>query len=105
MLTVEAPTDGAGDAKRERSKTMRFGSVQAKVVAQSPATKTANVALGQVALKRAKTGFLKRGVSLRHGKSVPVFFADPREPSILIRRLDGHEERGKIVDGAFVPAE
>jgi hypothetical protein len=104
-LILDVSSRSATGGKWKTAGTTRFGSVQAKSIATDGATRHANIALGQAALKRAKIAFVKRGVSLRHRKDVPVFFADPREPSVLIRRLGGREERGQIVDGAFVPAE
>jgi hypothetical protein len=104
--TLLLGASGSVDAKRRgRVGTLKFGSVEAKAPAPHPDIKSANIALGQQALKRAKSAFLKTGVSLRHGKSVPTFFADSHEPSVLIRRVDGREERGRFVGGTFVPAE
>ena len=98
-----APHHGtAGGAKKGRASTLTFGSVQAKTCRANPSVVEANIASGQAALKRAKTAFTKTGVSLRHRKDVPVFSADPHDPTILIRRLDGREERGRFVNGAFV---
>ena len=94
------PVEGEG-----RFTTLQFGSVRAEAVAPHPDVKGANIAAGQEALKRAKTAFVTTGVSLRHRKSVPTYFADAHDPNILIRRLDGREERGRFVDGAFVAGQ
>ena len=91
-----------GGGKKGRASTLTFGSVQAKTYGADPNVFEANVASGQEALKRAKTAFVKTGVSLRHGKKVPTFFVDAHDPTILIRRLEGREERGRFVDGKFV---
>lgn len=104
-VIMGVPDGRPSGGKGKRVTTFRFGSVAAKSSAPHPDVKSANIAAGQQALMRAKGAFTKRGVSLRHRKDVPVFFADPNEPSVLIRRLDGKEERGRIVAGAFVPAE
>jgi len=34
---------------------------------------------------------------------VPYFRADPDDPTVMIRDLDGVEERGQLVQGEFVP--
>jgi hypothetical protein len=104
-LTLSDPKDMAKKAKRAHSHTFRFGWVEAKTSATDPLVKSANVVLGQEALKRAKNAFTKQGVSLRHGKTVPVYYADPKEPSVLIRKYEGREERGRFVGKAFVPSE
>jgi hypothetical protein len=108
-LVVGVSADSASSretgGKGGRISIMRFGSVAAKTHSPHPDIKGANITAGQDALKRSKKAFIKRGVALRHRKGVPIFFADPKEPSVLIRRLNGQEERGRIVGGAFVPAE
>jgi hypothetical protein len=94
----------ASEGKKRPGGKLRFGLVEARAARPHPDVKSANIASGQEALKRAKKAFTNKGVSLRHRKSVPVFFADPKDPSVLIRRLEGREERGRLVNGAFVPA-
>jgi hypothetical protein len=41
------------------------------------------------------------GVKLPRGKGVPIYRADPNDPTILIRELNGRDERGTLVDGEF----
>jgi hypothetical protein len=64
-----------------------------------------NIASGNSALGRAASAFVKPGVKLSRGKNIPFYRADPREPRILIRELNGRSQRGTLVDGEFKPAE
>lgn len=102
VVTVEDTRGRKAQSKGAHS-TLRFGLVRAKTGKADPQVKSANVALGQESLKRAKGAFTRKGITLRHGKAVPVFRADPQEPSVLIRRLDDREERGRFIGKEFVP--
>jgi hypothetical protein len=80
---------------------VRFGSVTIKGGAPAPATVKHNLKLSQAALKRGLNAFAKPGVKLPHGKGIPKYRADPDDPAILIRELNGHDERGTLADGEF----
>ena len=43
----------------------------------------------------------KPGVRLRKTKGAPLFSADPADPAILIREVDGRRERVTFEDGRF----
>jgi hypothetical protein len=83
---------------------LRFGSVQMTAISRDANRYKANVASGRAALQRARHAFTEPGIVLHHRKGVPVFVADAQDPSILIRKVDGREERVRLVDGTFVPA-
>jgi len=75
--------------------------VTIKVVRPSAAEVERNVAAGQMALSRAKDAFLKPGVRIRSGKNVPLFSVDPKNPSIIVRLLNGKRERGVLTIHGF----
>jgi hypothetical protein len=60
-----------------------------------------NVTSGQVALARAAPKLVKPGVTVKTLAAVPLFRADPQDPSRLIREINGNKVTGKFVDGKF----
>jgi len=82
--------------------TVSFASVT--VVGRSPTRAVAeqNIKAGQEAFKQMLQALQKPGVVLRRKRGVPLYRASDDDPSILIRELDGREERVKLVDGKFV---
>jgi hypothetical protein len=78
-----------------------FGSVTVKGGGPAPATVKHNIASGRSALKRGLSALIKPGVKLPRGKGIPIYHADPNDPTILIRELNGRDERGTLVDGEF----
>ncbi len=90
---------------RGKTYKVRFGSVTIRGGAPAPATVKRNIALGQSALKRGLDALAKPGVKLPRSKGVPKYRADPNDPTILIRELNGRDERGTLADGEFKIAE
>ena len=84
---------------------LQFGSVTVEGGPPSSAIVKRNIALGQSALKRGLKALVKPGVKLRRGKGVPIYRVDPSDPTILIRELNGCDERGTLTDGKFKIAE
>jgi hypothetical protein len=84
-----------------RAPNVRFGSVTVKGPVPDAETVKRNVASGQSALKRALAALSKPGIKLPRNKGVPLYRADPEDPTILIRELNGREERGTLADGEF----
>lgn len=102
------PQDGvvtAGVKRSPKRATVTFGSVTVKGSKLPVEEMQRNVASGQAALKRAAKAFVKAGVTLRRGRNVPLYRADPTEPRVLIRELNGRSERGTFVGGEFKLAE
>ena len=89
---------GPSHAKTQK---LRFGSVTIEGGAPSSATVKHNISLGQSALERGFKALVKPGVKLSRGKGIPIYRADPNDPRILIRELNGRDERGALVDGEF----
>lgn len=81
--------------------TVKCGSVTVEVDRPSNAEIKRNILAGQKALLRAKDAFLKPGVRIHAEKDVPLFSVDPANPSILVRKLNGKEDRGVLKNGAF----
>ena len=59
-----------------------------------------NVQTGVRGLERL-AATTKKGIALRPRKGVPFYAADPDQPGVYIRKLDGKIERGVLKDGAF----
>ena len=85
--------------------TVTFGSVTVTGPAPSEEVVRENIAASRRALERALDAFKKPGIRLPRRRYVPLYRADPNEPNILIRELNGREERGTMLDGQFVIAD
>lgn len=81
--------------------TVKFGDVTIKGALPSKSIVSANVALSTVALERVVKKLVKPGVVLRPKKDVPRFSAVEDEPGVFLRRLNGVEQRGRVVNGEF----
>lgn len=97
---------GAGNPKgaakaRGAGKTLHYGAVTLKVGLASAEERARNVELGQLALKKIKSRLIKPGVKMRPRRGVPLFFADPTNPSRVVRELDGKREVGVFDNGVF----
>lgn len=78
-----------------------FGTVTAKRP-RVPAVETQrNIEQGRSAFAAAKEVLLKTGVALRARKGVALYRADPVDPQLLVRELDGVQQRGRLVGGHF----
>ncbi len=107
---IDAPLDDSLKMKFEhpamvKTKKVRFGSVTIKGPVPDAETVKRNVASGQSALKRALAALSKPGIKLPRNKGVPLYRADPENPTILIRELNGREERGTLADGEFITSK
>jgi hypothetical protein len=83
--------------------TVRFGGVT--VVAPRPEEKAVKkqIAEGRRAATQLKKVLLTPGVKIQRTAATPVFRADPRDATLVIRSQDGKTARGRFVDGQFVP--
>jgi hypothetical protein len=91
--------DLAGPSPEDNS--VSFGSVTVKGRGPAPATVKRNIASGQSALERSLSALIKPGVKLPRVKNIPMYRADPNDPTILIRELNGRDERGTLTGGEF----
>jgi len=76
-----------------RRKRVTFGSVTVLVDTPTKAEIKKNIEDGQVALARLLERIQTPGVKLKFKKGVPNYYADPEDPSRLIRILNGKKER------------
>ncbi|WP_423600867.1 hypothetical protein [Roseateles sp. MS654] len=81
--------------------TVTFGAVRVSAPAPKVAEIKRNVVIGQAALARAVPKLIKPGVVVKKLGSVPMFRADPQDPSRLIREFNGQAEVGRFVNGKF----
>ena len=78
-----------------------FGSVTTESSALGKEEEARNIKAGQSALARAKTLIVTPGVTIKVGRNVPLFHADPDRPDELVRVWRGKRERGVFVNGRF----
>jgi hypothetical protein len=81
---------------------VKFGAVTVSVATPRFGEVKRNIKAGQAALFRAKGKFLNPGIKLVAAKGIPLFSADPGNPHLLIRRLNGMAVKGTIKNGRFV---
>ena len=88
-------------ADPKQTVTIRYGSSTVTAVVD-PEKWAHNIRRGQEAMAGLAEALVKLpGVKLPFPKSVPLFRADPDNPSQVIRLLNDKEERGIFVDGVF----
>jgi hypothetical protein len=81
--------------------TVTFGAVSVNAVTPKVRELRRNVTSGQAALARAAPKLGKPGVAVKSLAAVPLFRADPQDPSRLIREINGKTATGKFVNGKF----
>lgn len=81
--------------------TVTFGAVSVNAVSPKVGEMRRNVTRGQAALARAVPKLVKPGVTVKSLATVPLFRADPQDPSRLIREVNGKVVTGKFVNGKF----
>lgn len=81
--------------------TVTFGAVSVNAVSPKVGEMRRNVTTGQQALARAVTKLVKPGVAVKTANSIPLFRADPQDPSRLIREVNGKVATGRFVNGKF----
>jgi hypothetical protein len=93
--------------RRTKSKTgvVVFGSAKIEVELPGAAEIARNAKLGQIAFTRVKDRLLDAGVRLRRTKGVPLYYADPKQPTLIVQKLNGKVSRGVIRGGKFVAIE
>ena len=104
----EASTNGKtvrSSTNSTKMTTVTFGSVTVTGPAPSEAVVRENIAASRRALEGALDAFKKPGIRLPRRRNVPLYRADPNEPNILIRELNGREERGTMSEGQFIIAK
>lgn len=93
------------DPETDGTRRLKFGRVVVANTVPDSATVWSNVDAGRQALKRATEVLSKPGVTLRLAAGVPRFRADPTQPGMLVRELNGTVQRGRIVNGSFAPVD
>jgi hypothetical protein len=92
------------DEGSRRTVTVRFGSATVK----APVSKeewARNIGQGQTAMEKLAKVLVTPGIKGRVPPTLPLYRADPDDPSRVIRLLGGDEVRGSFVDGVFTATE
>lgn len=79
----------------------KFGAVTVTGVKPAVELVDQNVARSTLALERAARRLLRPGVAIRRKRGVAEYSASEDEPGVLIRKLDGKSERGRLVGKEF----
>lgn len=90
-----------GSASGKSNTIVRFGSVEVRDGTFTQSEKRRNVGTGQAALSRAVPKIVKAGFVKASGESAPRYRADPHNPQVLIRELNGVSAKGTFIDGKF----
>lgn len=83
---------------------LTVGSVTVRVSQPTQEMIKRNLAASEVALSRAMKEIIKPGIKLNPAKGVPLYQADPDNPNLIIRTLDGKLEKGCFLAGKFKAA-
>jgi hypothetical protein len=86
-------------------RTVKFGAVRIKAEEADPVRVARNVRASVEAFDRAIGAMAKPGVKIAFEKGVPRYKADPDDPTLIVRTLNGKVERGHMRAGKFVAAE
>lgn len=87
-------------AKRRRTR-VKVGDVTVAVHKPTAAEVRQNVDKGNEALKRLREKLIRPGVRVYARKDVPLYSADPDQPGVYIRKLNGQTDRGVLENGRF----
>jgi len=81
--------------------TVTFGSVTIRTEQPSPEVSRKNIIDGQRAFARAIEAFKTKGVKLNVSKGTALYQANPNNPALLIRNIDGKIDQGVFENGQF----
>lgn len=81
--------------------TVTFGSVTIKTEREDPEVIRKNIIEGQKAFARALEAFKTKGVKLNVSKGTALYQANPNNPALLIRNIDGKIDQGVFENGQF----
>ena len=90
----------AKDLKKELI-TITFGSVTIRTKPADPEVIKKNIIEGQKAFARALEAFKTKGVKLNVPKGTALYHANPNNPNLLIRNIDGKIDQGVFENGQF----
>jgi hypothetical protein len=81
--------------------TVTCGSVTIRTERPTPETIKKNIVEGQKAFARAIEAFKTKGVKLNVSKGTALYQANPNNPALLIRNIDGKIDQGVFENGQF----
>ncbi len=81
--------------------TVTFGSVTIRTQREDPQVIRKNIIEGQKAFARALEAFKTKGVKLKVSKGTALYQANPNNPALLIRNIDGKIDQGFFENGQF----
>lgn len=99
--TVNKPKTTGGAVPKTTGTTVRFGWAVVNAPRLSQAQISRNVEAGTKALVRAAPKISQAGIYIEVGSKVPMYRADPKNPTRLIRELNGKTSIGTFVGGKF----
>jgi hypothetical protein len=88
-------------AKMEGRLSVTFGEVSVVVTQPTDEAIQKGVKASAKVIRELGKRLLTPGVEIKRARDVPVFTADPHDPSRVIRKLNGKSEVGYFVRGEF----
>jgi len=88
---------------RRGAMAVSFGDVSVVVAKPSAAAVEQGVKASARVIASLGRRLLEPGLTITHGRDVPVFTADPADPQRVVRQLNGKTESGRFVRGKFKP--
>lgn len=91
--------DTSGNSKNTVS--VKFGAVSVRVSLPTDEVVRSGVRASAKAVDRLSKRLVQPGVSIKREKDVPTYTANPRNPTQVVRHLNGQSEVGEFVRGKF----
>lgn len=80
---------------------VKFGEVTLFGAKPSAESVRESVERSSDALSRLFDALISPGVVLTKKRGIPYYSVDEHDPAVIVRSLDGVEERGRMVEGTF----
>ena len=106
VVHMASPNGKPVRGKLHKVRTVKFGTVTIEsVTLPDAAVVRSNIQLGNTAFERVAATIVQPGLHLDDKADVPMYSADPDDPSRLVRRMNDKRERGHLRSGKFVIAK
>lgn len=96
--------ESADKTTRRKLRRVKFGDVVVYGEEPDPESVRQSVEQSTEALRALLHAITTPGIKLQEKKDVPLFHATA-EPGVIVRKLNGRIEKGRIVNGEFKPLE
>jgi hypothetical protein len=104
LALQESVPPRAGNATSRKLRVIEFGGVTVTVPAPTTAERKLRLSETQAVVGQLKKVFAKPGVKLKIARTTPRYSADPKDMSLVLRRVGSEVTRGHFRNGVFEEA-